>query len=145
MRPLGLRRVHLELATVAPLPASLPAHRGASVDPGAAFRARPTYTNLGQWRRDFLVVEDPNDAEEPEWVWDFVRAVEAARAKIDSSSVSGLTSNKVFSVLRPYLLPLGYLIEEDSSKRKVIRQLVLFGEQGREAETPDAYGRDLRR
>src|SRR5215471_6098666 len=73
MRPLGLRRVHLELATVAPLPASLPAHRGASVDPGAAFRARPTYTNLGQWRRDFLVVEDPNDAEEPEWVWDFVR------------------------------------------------------------------------
>jgi hypothetical protein len=68
----------------------------------------------------------------PKWALDFVTAVDLARSKIESANVAGLTSNKALAILRPHLLPLGYTVEEDSSKAKVIRRPVLFGEQGKE-------------
>ena len=68
----------------------------------------------------------------PNWVSDFISTVQVAKDKIDSASVSGLTSNKVLAILRPHLLPLGYIVEEDSTKAKRIRRPVLFGEQGKE-------------
>jgi len=67
----------------------------------------------------------------PDWVAPLVGVIAAARASIDSGTVTGLTSDKVLASLRPSLQKLGYEIETGHTHGGKIRRPVLFGPQGR--------------
>jgi hypothetical protein len=66
----------------------------------------------------------------PDWVQDFIEAVDQVRPAIDSAKVSGLSSDKVLAHLRPGLEALGYRIEKGKKAHQIIELPVLFGEQG---------------
>ncbi len=68
----------------------------------------------------------------PAWVNQFVGVVRTAQATVGSMSVSGLTSDRVLSELRPGLEVLGYRVEAGKLKNQRIHLPVLFGDQGRE-------------
>lgn len=87
----------------------------------------------------------PSSTSPPPWVHDLVDLVASLRDDLDSSSHSGLTSDKVLLHLRAGLELLGYTVE--ISKRRVdkVRRPVLFGEGGSErvAYEVDAVHDDL--
>ncbi len=68
----------------------------------------------------------------PPWVADFISVVEAARPKVDSVEVNGLTSDSALAVLVPGLRQCGYTVEASKAKGDRIRRPVLFGENGKE-------------
>jgi hypothetical protein len=68
----------------------------------------------------------------PDWVHAFVGIVAAVQPSIDSTVVSGLTSDTVLAILAPGLLGLGYEVEAGKAAIQKIRRPVLFGDQGTE-------------
>lgn len=68
----------------------------------------------------------------PDWVADVVAVFAAIQGEIDSSAVSGTTSDKALSMLRPGLVGLGFDVEAGKKKLDKIRRPVLFGEMGSE-------------
>jgi hypothetical protein len=66
------------------------------------------------------------------WVAEFIGVVRAAQAQIGSTTVSGLTSDRVLAALRPGLEGLGYQVESGKHRAEKIRRPVLFGERGKE-------------
>jgi hypothetical protein len=74
----------------------------------------------------------PAHQEPPDWVDSFVGIVASCRTKIESRSVSSLTSDHVLSILRPGLVGLGYKVEAGKHRVERIRRPVLFGDRGQE-------------
>lgn len=72
----------------------------------------------------------PTRTEPPAWVHDLVSLVGRMQKQIDSSLVTGLTSDVVLSQLAPGLENLGYAVETGKKAGERIRRPVLFGEQG---------------
>ena len=66
----------------------------------------------------------------PDWARAFVDVVARAEPSINSTSVSGLTSDAVLGHLRPGLEALGYQVESGKALAQKIRRPVLFGEKG---------------
>lgn len=74
----------------------------------------------------------PDRERPPSWVPPFIAAIDSARESITSSSVTGLTSDKVLGHLRPGLEALGFRVEAGKAKAQKVTLPVLFGPQGRE-------------
>lgn len=66
----------------------------------------------------------------PDWVEEFVAAVNGVRADVDSTQVKGLNSDLVLSHLRPGLEAIGYRIEAGKKAVDKITLPVLYGDQG---------------
>lgn len=73
----------------------------------------------------------PIRTQPPDWVHDLIGVVRTNRAHIDSSMVTGLTSDTVLSHIAPGLATLGYVVETGKKSGQKVRRPVLFGEQGR--------------
>ena len=56
----------------------------------------------------------PSRTRPPDWVHELLEVVTAARPLVDSTTVDGLTSDKVLAHLRPGLLKLGYEVRAAS-------------------------------
>ena len=76
----------------------------------------------------------------PDWVADLVSVIAEVQADIDSSSVSGMTSDKALSRLRPGLERVGFQVETGKTASERITLPVLFGEQGVPRVTYDVDG-----
>ncbi len=68
----------------------------------------------------------------PDWVASVVSVFDGARPRIDSASVSNLTSDLVLAQVREGLESLGFEIEAGKRVDQKVRRPVLFGSQGRE-------------
>ena len=66
----------------------------------------------------------------PEWVTGVIDAVAQAQGEVDSTKISGLTSDRVLSILRPALEVTGFRVETSKAAADRITLPVLFGEQG---------------
>ena len=73
----------------------------------------------------------PIRTQPPAWVHHLVSVVRSQHDAIDSSGVSGLTSDIVLSHIAPGLADLGYVVETGKRSGQKVRRPVLFGEQGR--------------
>lgn len=73
----------------------------------------------------------PIRSQPPEWVHQLIALVASKQAEIDSSRVSGLTSDAVLAHLAPGLTELGYAVETGKKAGEKVRRPVLFGDQGR--------------
>jgi hypothetical protein len=74
----------------------------------------------------------PSRDRPPGWVKQFMSVVQAAESRIRSSSVHGLTSDKVLAELRPGLEAIQYRVEAGKAKLDRIALPVLFGDEGTE-------------
>src|SRR5439155_3401282 len=74
----------------------------------------------------------PTRTRPPGWVNSFIAVVKTVQSTVGSTSVSGLTSDRVLQQLRPGLEALRYRVEAGKLKNQRIRLPVLFGDQGRE-------------
>jgi hypothetical protein len=83
----------------------------------------------------FLVCNyDPRNVRLPDWVTDFIAAVQAAEAAISTAHPQlGLTSDAVVQHLAPGLRAIGFAVEAGKTAGGKIRRPVLFGENGRPA------------
>jgi hypothetical protein len=73
----------------------------------------------------------PSRTAAPPWVEGVIEAFAAAKAKIDSRSHRGLSSDEALAAVRPALVRLGFSIEASKSRADKLSRPVLFGEVGR--------------
>lgn len=87
----------------------------------------------------------PSYSQPPRWVADFVDAVAGSRTHLDSTQVTGLTSDAALRALSDRLQELGYEVETGKKASEKIRRPVLFGEDGieRVSYEIDAFHDDL--
>lgn len=74
----------------------------------------------------------PPSTQSPDWVTEFVDVIAAARPRIESAVVTGLTSDRVLAALATGLAGLGFGIETSKKREGKIRRPVLFGPNGQE-------------
>jgi hypothetical protein len=72
----------------------------------------------------------PSRLAPPSWVEPFIGVVASARDHIDSSKVTGVSSDKALEHLRIGLEALGFRVESGKSSAEKIHRPVLFGEKG---------------
>lgn len=87
----------------------------------------------------------PSFSQPSRWVAEFVDAVADSRTLLDSTEVTGLTSDDALRALSGRLQELGYQVETGKKASEKIRRPVLFGEDGieRVSYEIDAFHDDL--
>lgn len=72
----------------------------------------------------------PSRMSPPAWVEPFIGVISSAREHIDSSVVTGVSSDKALEHLRIGLEALGFVVESGKNSSGKIHRPVLFGENG---------------